>query len=325
MANHQQRNSINIQKNSINCWTSFFASGTSWRLHIEVGQIYIFYVLLLAIGHWILSQKFKFNQEGAGLLIGLAASMRFPLIAVVIPMILFKKVRLLTATLLSFLIWLSIVTTAFGFQVWLSYFTAMQTISQLSAGKIKIAMSDLTLPQTLEGVILGIPDRIGPNNSSIPIGLSRAFKLQIPTSYIILIIVVLLLFYSASLLKKHQKVDKELQKYTLDAIFIFGGLMMLIVDFWIPSFRYRYNDVLFIIPLLLTLKYICFQNRVHLYLIGLLSIAFFLANDLFSWIPRSVSLGQVLMLITLIAMSLTIAFPPSIKSQLDKESAHLHT
>jgi hypothetical protein len=266
----------------------------------------------------------KFNHEAAGLLLGLTISMRFPLIVIILPMILFKKVRLLATTLLGCLIWLSVFVAAFGHQVWANYFIAMKTINQLSIGELRIATSELNLPQTLEGILFGIPNRISSVNSSIPIQINRILNLQIPTSFVILILAALLLLYSKSILDLYQIKSKKLQVSILDATFIFSGLMLLLVDFWMPSPRQRYNDIFFLIPLLLMLKYVYFRMT-HLYLIGLFGIGFLLTNDLFNWIPRAVFLGQLLMLSASIAISLVILLPPAVETEPASDSTHLHT
>jgi hypothetical protein len=287
----------------------FVGSSAFWRLHLQAGQLYIFYTLLLASAYWISAKKLRFNEEIAGLLIGLAASIRFPILVMILPMLLFKKIKLSIATLLGFLLCIGIGLAAFGQQVWVSYFSAMKTISQLSQGLIKVpAASQIAIPKTVEGMVFGNQvansNRLPAENLSIIRLLDHVFGVHISTGYLLAGLLIALLSYSVILHRSYQQTERQFRPSVLDVIFISGGLMLMVADMLIPAPRYSYNDVQLLVPLILILKNIDFLDIRSLYLFLLLCLGLLIAGGLFSWLPYEVLLGQLLILAVLLLMSL---------------------
>lgn len=307
-------------KNQFLIGFGLFFGGASifWRIHVGTGQIYIFYVLLIAASYWVSQQKNKFSDEFAGMLMGIAASMRFPLIIFILPMLIFKKTRLLIATLAG--VCLSILSSIllFGSQVWFSYFSAAKIISQLSHGTLKIAPNpdNPVLPNIIEGVFfIGLPTsesgiirnahgKLPGGNSSFPLLIDRVFDLHIPSGYLIAGLMLLLLAYSFSIYYLQSRSAFKSQIPVLDAVFIFGSLMVLIAEFLMPVPRYSYSDVQFLVPILLILKNANFEKNITGYLTAILCLSLLILGGLFPWIPKKVILGEFLVLATLILMSL---------------------
>lgn len=288
----------------------FFIGGSVfWRFHLQTGQFYIFYTLLLASAYWVSAKKLRFSEEIAGLLIGLAASVRFPILVMILPMLLFKKIKLLITTLLGFLLCIGVGLAIFGQQVWVSYFSAMKTISQLSQGMIQMpAASQIAIPKTVEGMFFGSQttssDRLPAENLSIIRLLDHLFGIHISTSYLLAGLLLALLFYALILHRSYKQTERQFRPSALDAIFISGGLMLFVADMLIPAPRYSYNDVQLLVPLILLLKNIDFLDVRSLYLFLLLCLGLLIAGGLFSWLPYEVLLGQLLILAVLLLMSL---------------------
>lgn len=289
----------------------FFISGSVfWRLHLQTGQFYVFYALLIASSYWISSKKFRFSEEIAGLFIGLAASIRFPILVMILPMLIFKKIRLLIATLLGFVFCVGITVAAFGHQTWVNYFSAMKIISQLSQGIIKVpaALQNPVVSKTVEGMVFGTQtsntDKLPTDNLSIIHLLDHLLDIHIPTSYLIAGLLSALLAYLLILYRSYKQTERQFRPSVLDAIFVSGGLMLIIVDLLIPAPRYSYNDIQLLVPLILLLKNIDFYEIQSVRLFVLLCLGLLITGGLFPWLPYEVLLGQVLILAVLLLMSL---------------------
>jgi hypothetical protein len=284
-------------------------TGYAWRLHVETGQIYIFYVFLIALFYKLLSQKIRFNQELSGLALGLAIAMRPPLIVVTLPMLLFKQLRLFMMTMLGAVIWLLLSLVIFGPPVWLNYFSAMTVISKLSRGEIVISERPINLPQVLEDVAFGVGDASQSHQTSWPLLLKRLLDINLSTSHLIFIIVVIFSVYSFVIFKLYKSHSKD-SPPLLDVLLMTGGVMLLVVDFSMPVPRFSYNDVYFLIPLIPVLKHIQCDSRLEVVTTCLLGLSIALMGGLFAWLPINIAMGQLLTLFTLIAMTMLILRKP---------------
>jgi hypothetical protein len=102
----------------------FFATSSFWRLHVERGQIYVFFLLLLSGG--VLSTLARRGQSvWGGLLLGAAVAMRPTLVLIPFVLLLSRRFRLAGTTLIAAGL-LVLATLPFGgVQSWRSYFALM--------------------------------------------------------------------------------------------------------------------------------------------------------------------------------------------------------
>ncbi|MBF2074798.1 MAG: DUF2029 domain-containing protein [Synechococcales cyanobacterium C42_A2020_086] len=291
---------------AVNGWL-LFAASNFWRVHVERGQIYIFYVLGLAVAYWVAQRKWNQRDICSGLLIGMTASMRFPLIIMTLPMLLFRRFRLLVATWVGFIGSLVGSVLLMGDAVWKSYGSAMQSFAALSANDLSSIRQDVAIvfPDIVEGMDnLTSKVKMPGINSSLQSTVEEILGISLSTSHLIAGLAGVVLLLSLVLLSCSRAVRQQLG---LDLIFLSGGVMILIADFFIPAPRYSYNDVQFLIPLLLLLKYLKLSDSrgVLLYLFWLIS--WLIASSTFIWLPREVALGAYyMMLVTLVMMILIV-------------------
>lgn len=293
----------------------FFGGGRWWRAHVSLGQVYIFYTFFLAIAYRLLHQKSKWSDAAAGLFVGLTASIRFPFLVMVLPMLLLKRFKLFVATLISFLACLAASMLAFGREPWLSYFSAMSTIAGLFTGPASTSevqapssSTSVVYPKTVEGVTWEIiptaPGETTPVDTSIPLLLNELLQVHISTSYLIGGIGIALLLYSFVIFRLYKQNRSQFQWLAADEIFIFGSLMVTIAELLIPVPRYPYYNVQLLIPLVLILKNANFSDFYTLCLTFLLFFGFLLSNRMFDWLPVGAVMGQFLLIFALIGLSL---------------------
>jgi hypothetical protein len=309
----------------------FFITGSLfWRLHLQTGQLYVFYAFLIATSYWISSKKTRFSEQIAGLLIGMAASIRFPILVMILPMLLFKKFKLLVATLLGFVLSIGVTWAAFGHQTWVSYFSAMQTISHLSQGVIKVpaASQNSAISKVVEGMVFGnqsaSADKLPAENLSVMRLLDHLFDIHISTGHLLAGLLLALLSYLLILHRSYKQTERQFRPPVLDTIFISGGLMLFLADLVIPAPRYSYNDIQLLVPLILLLKNIDFYDVQSLCLFLLLCLGLLVAGGLFPWLPYEILLGQFLMLAVLLLMSLRMKSGERKPVEVPKPSVPLH-
>ncbi|NJL10664.1 MAG: DUF2029 domain-containing protein [Calothrix sp. SM1_7_51] len=279
-----------------------------WRIHVSVGQIYVLYVFLLSLAYFVLQQNIKFKEIIAGLLIGITTSFRFPIIVMILPMILFRKFKLLGATLLSLFFSLLTGVIIAKPEAWFSYFSAMSTIGKFETTRIvKISNIDkIILPKIIEGDHnLGLPFIIN-SESSLQSLIRGLFNFQISGSILIVICCILFLAFIVAFNSTYKKEIKQNSDIQWDIFFICGSIIILIGDFFIPAPRYSYNDIQFLIPLLLILKNINLSNKTVIISVFLLMIGASFISGMFYWIPKAVVIGEYTILGAMISITLTL-------------------
>ncbi|MEC4885278.1 MAG: glycosyltransferase 87 family protein, partial [Scytonema sp. PMC 1070.18] len=286
-----------------------FVSSNFWRIHTDVGQIYIFYILSLSLSYGLLQKENSVKKFLAGCLIGLTASLRFPIILMTIPMIIFKEFKILGATIFSFCLCLSASVWMAGKQAWMSYFSAMQTIGKLNIGKISLSTNteNIVLPKTIEGIrnLTGMYG-ILQYDSSLQSNLKKYLNFTLSTNYLLLSIFLILLVYAGTVYFLYTKKMSNDKNVSLDMIFMTGTLMILIAELLLPAPRYSYSDIQLLIPFLLIVKNLDFSNDITLLSFGCLLICLFLTIGLFSWLPYGMLLGEYAIVIIMMVMSLVL-------------------
>lgn len=279
----------------------------SWRFHVETGQIYIFYVFLIALFYWCLSQKFQFHRELSGLSLGLAVAIRPPLLVMALPLLLFKKIRHFAMTLLGTAVWLLMSVLLYGREVWVNYFSAMSLISKLSREEIKINVTTaVELPQVLEGVPFGALDISEGYETSLALRFYRILGFHPSVGFLLVLIIAICLGYLFAAFQLY-KTRRDRQIPQIDVVLMLGGVLVLIVDFLIPTPRYSYNDVFYLVPLVPVLKYIQWNRYLETLAISLLLLGLLLMGGVFIWIPFiKYWAGQWLVLAALTFASLLI-------------------
>jgi uncharacterized membrane protein len=302
--------SINSKLNIKVFWIlalAFISAHSLWRLHVYVGQMYVYYVFLLSLAYSILQGKIKLKEIIAGILIGFTISLRPPIIVMLLPMIIFKKFKLMGATLFGFCLSALAFFVLAGQKAWVSYFSAMSAIAKISAGvgtNISNAnqLPNFVIPTTVEGMNFKDEGIVPSANTSMQAVLESILDFTVGGNILIFICGVILLIYSIALFAKYQS---KIHKNNWDVFFLIATLMILIGDFWIPAPRYPYNDIQFLIPLFLVIKNINLYSYKTLVSIILIVLGLSISNGMFIWLPAEIVLGQFIFIGTMIWISLT--------------------
>ncbi|MEM8677049.1 MAG: glycosyltransferase 87 family protein [Cyanobacteria bacterium P01_G01_bin.67] len=236
--------------------SAFFANSLFWRFHINSGQIYIIYVFLLAIAWFFLKEIAKYNDMISGFFVGVTSSLRPSFILFFIPFIFRQKYSFLLGGLLGLLSSISLSYKVAGDLIWEKYILTMLGMTglidlntYLSPEAKTLPSEDIVYPKIIEGFDSSIRNPLEQHldNTSFYDILNA---LYLPHKRYILVIgfITFLVFVSVFITKY------LFPKKPVEHLFLFGSLICLISDFFIPVGRYSYYDIQMILPLLIIIN-----------------------------------------------------------------------
>lgn len=217
----------------------FIAGSHAWRFHIERGQIYILYVVILTVAYRLFLASDRWSSIFSGLLIGLVASMKFTVIFFGLPLLIYRRWKSLIGALAGFI--LGFVGPIFlgGIQIWISYFNAMREF-----GAIRYSWSQMmpgNYPQIIEGMNWqGKPFPMVGGETSIFKIAHKFIGLDV-SNFLILVVVVTFIICLVFLYFNRRS------ELSLNLIFLIGIFLDFLYGFLLPAFRYNYQDVIWLI------------------------------------------------------------------------------
>lgn len=224
------------------CGLFFVGSSFFWRLHVERGQIYIFYIMIFSFFCYAFQKKQKLLS---GLILGFLIVLRPPYVLVLLPLAFVKNRKVLFYTGVGALSTLLLSIAFSGWEVWSSYFQAMTIHGQIHM--IDVKPPTISYPYTnIEGMgdlyaLANLPIY----DSSVQF-LLRSVGIVIGSNSLKLILLLVLAVTSFWLYKSHRKFNDT-------KIIIIASLLVFMAEFFIPAARYSYNNVLILIPISLVI------------------------------------------------------------------------
>ncbi len=266
----------------------FFANSFFWRIHVNSGQIYIVYIFLLSLAWFLLNSSAKYKNILSGFFVGLTASLRPPFLLFFIPFLIQRQYSFLlggfTGILFGFLASLAVANIF----IWKSYISAILGMTGIINLNQYLPLDEprfnnsIIYPKIIEGIAVNIDSPVEYKileDSSIYRILNF---LNIPHVVETLIIGAIITIALLSLLIIQYNSNKK----DLDFMFLFGSLICLISDFFIPIARYSYYDIQWILPLAIIYNKVNSAQLLSNKLIVLLLPGLLLALGCFSWIPK---------------------------------------
>ncbi|MBN2460553.1 MAG: DUF2029 domain-containing protein, partial [Candidatus Cloacimonetes bacterium] len=250
----------------------FISSTYFWRLHVERGQVYILNVFLIALSYRLARSNKTALMTLAGLIFGFAVSLRPPLLLFGIPVLFFRKWKLLLGGIIGLPLGIFLPGIQSGHLYWSSYFSAMKIHALAHLGELRMIYSQNQL-YNIEGITNWEAAKLPIEDSS----LLNLFKyyLRIPLYPYILEIIFLILLVMMLVFIINKK------KFTagMDFVFLWGVLFVFLADFFIPAARYSYNNVIWlpVFALIIISERRLTENRFLLILLSLgllFSVAF---------------------------------------------------
>ena len=230
-----------------------FANSLFWRFHVSSGQIYVLYTFVLAIVWFVLHSKLQYKKIVGGFAAGVSASLRPSFVLFFIPFALKKQYSFLTGGIAGFISSVAFSYWVVGHFIWKRYILTILQMTGLldlatylpSADRIPLA-SNINYPTIVEGFDWNVAYPLEHHFADTSLYLLLN-ALRVPNERGILIFALLatIVFLSVYFLRY---VPKE---KSIGYVVLFGTLMCLLGDFFIPIPRFPYYDVQMLLPLLM--------------------------------------------------------------------------
>ena len=263
---------------------------SSWHLHVERGQIYIFYAFLLTVSYQLYNKPFLiFHEFISGIVLGVGAWLRPQLSLILIPFAINRRNKFVIGALFGILMGVSVTLLLNQGRDWKDYFDSMKSRIKIREGRVHVFInSDVQYPKAVEGMD-NLTDwaRFRHVNTSVNSLLFFQFHLNLNlgqqlTLFTILILMILLLF------------NKRIFTRDMNFLFLLGFLFALISEYFILFPRYPYNDVQWVFPLLIMMLK---SDEINNIVLAFLSMGLVLINHWMSWLRYDLLLGQVCLIL----------------------------
>lgn len=242
--------SINLKnkKNRFLIWIvglMLVAGNWLWRFHVDAGQLYIVYVMLISSGYFILKRDIKGKSFISGFILGLLISLRPNTIFFCLPLLVLKKIRILSGAAAGFILNLFVSISIWGITPWLSYSKAIKIHEMIHLGIGEIS----SLPNS---VVYGLKEVEGVSHFDvIPRFLYTDSSLQgvlkstmlVSSGTLIIALALVLTIYLLFLIRYRKHI------ISTEMLFFSGITAVIISEFFLPATRFVYYDVIWIIPL----------------------------------------------------------------------------
>lgn len=145
-----------------------------------------------------------------------------------------------------------------------------------------VSDTDIVYPQIIEGFNGTVKNPLEFNNLSNSSVYDRLYAFEIQNRPEILAIgfIMVIIFLTLYLVRFNSK-DKD-----INLMFLFGTLMCLIGEFFIPVGRYSYYDIQLIVPLFIIITQANIRQLIHSKTIAILLVGLLLSVGCFNWIPK---------------------------------------
>ncbi|WP_404783332.1 glycosyltransferase family 87 protein [Altericista sp. CCNU0014] len=302
-----------------------FLNSYFWRLHVERGQIYILYVLLLSIASYLFGAQYKKRKRlkgelFGGFILGFLVSLRPFAVLAMIPFTICRRWNVLVGSMFGAFFGLSIPLVLAKPSIWNSYFKAMGLLARYNDNhgdysKIETFGNQNTIvyPNIIEGLqTLALVKDIPAINSS----LSLVFeKINFANRDLVLsAILVFFIFFSSIFL-----IGRYKNKLSTQNLFLAGILLCLTSEFFFSAPRYSYNDVQWILPILTIVTHAEVDEILVDRKIAILFLGLILSMGFLDFIPKFLFFS--LFAIAYYAISSTISlFDRSLKFDAEMEA-----
>ncbi len=215
-----------------------------WHNHIEKGQIYIFYLFLVAFSYIFYKKKLDFIS---GIIMGINIVFRPFFILFVIPFFIKSKWKFILGNIIGAISLLLISIKVFGAQMWQKFFESVNYQSKLHIldfSYIKQYFDNATNPaiETLKKKYYSIYD------SSIQGTFDKIFHIKLSPFHLKLALFLFIIFIFLLLIHYRKKMLKT------DSLFLIGILIVIFSEYFVPAPRFNYSNITYLFPTLLIAK-----------------------------------------------------------------------
>jgi len=228
-----------------------FVSGASfWRLHVERGQVYILFIFLISLAYWLYSKKFKLNEILSGVIIGITISFRPSYILMGLPMLIFKRFKILLGTLCGLIISVGTSFIYANLSTWKNYFLATNIYSKLYLKEVSVSGNETISSRTVEGLDnLDVMAIIPASDSSIANVLRENLNIGLYRIQLIFLLITIIIIATIVIIVLRRNNNN------LSFIFLLGLILVLLSDFFLPAPKFSYGNLIWLPIIALLINY----------------------------------------------------------------------
>jgi hypothetical protein len=278
----------------------FLPASFAWHLHVERGQMYILYVFFVSLAYWLWVRGGERGPLLGGFVLGLSAVFRPHMLLMVVPMAIYRQWRGLTGTLLGFALCLLVSLPLTGVSVWHSYSASMKSAAAVHEGlkpDAKAPPPGLS-PEPVEGLDNMTNYLLAPGliDSSLQSALhelgvmgrkATLHELTAGLGLVVLLLAVAWYFYRS--------------QPSAALTFLAGTMLIVLGDYFTPSIRGPYNNVLWLLPVCFLILY-SERRRLLCSPLNLLLLVLLIWLPLLLGVPHNRLLSSLLVPLCLTAM-----------------------
>jgi hypothetical protein len=281
-----------------------FGGSWFWRLHVERGQYYIFVVLLISIGMFLLLRTKQ--TVTAGIFWGIAICLRPTAAVLVLPWLTGVHRKVGFTAILTAIVAVAGATLMGRLEYWLDFLQLSRTWElSLLAGTFEGSANPEVISRPTDGYIAAIMDGYAANLTFV--SLSRSVQTMCNTTLNPVVVARigkgLWLGVLAVIWLMHRK-TRQRQPARIEDQLLVGVCLMLVTDYFLPI-RVEYADMLFLIPLALLMPVLMLKE--YRVLAVLAAVTFEINTAPLSSLPFNAA-AIVAMLRSVIVMYLLIRF-----------------
>jgi len=232
---------------------ALFALGDAWRLHVERGQVYVIFALLLACAYSAGRQETRKAGILCGAILGAAAVFRPTLGLGLLPMAAARRWRTVVAGVLAGCLVFAAMLPLVGPNDWRSYFAAMERMARSTSGEVAAPTRVRPrFPPVIEGSrnVGRTVGRFAWSNSAVlhvwgvVCGGTAARRWSVRVA-----LAVILVAWPGALAAVWRK-----KPPTFDALFLMAVTFAAVSEFFAASTRNSYNNLLWFVPVAIWIK-----------------------------------------------------------------------
>lgn len=263
--------------------------------------------MLISIAWFLLNKAPKYNELLSGIFVGITASLRPPYVLLFIPFLAFRRYLFILGGLIGFSLSLIFSLSVVDLVIWQKYVLAMLGMTGFVDLRELVpastnAVAGIVYPKVFEGFSVTSRNPLERRNfvdSSIfdflnALGINN--EREIVVAGFIITIVFLLLY-----LIRYNFPNKD-----LNFIFLYGVLLCLIGEFFIPVGRYPYYDVQLMLPLLIIVSRSNINDLISNKLAVILLLGFLLSMGCFVWIKKFLFFSSIAIVFYITVISLML-------------------
>ena len=262
--------------------------------------------MLLSIAWFILNKAPNYNEFFSGIFVGITVSLRPPFILLFIPFLVFQRYLFILGGLIGCLLSLILSFSVVDLAIWHKYMLAMLGMTGFVNLKQLFpptnAVSNIIYPKVFEGFSVDSRNPLEYRNFINSSLLDILDSLDIANQREILVIglIVTTIFLVSYLIKYNLKLKD------VNFIFLFGILICLIGEFFIPIGRYPYYDIQLMLPLLIIISKTDITELISSKLIVLLLLGFLASMGCFIWVKKMLFFSSMAIVLYTTAISLML-------------------